>query len=78
MSFRDKTVCIDNILYKLDYLLDNTGYTLTRWAWSHNHLGRTFDEFMQFQLNKIPDKAAKHINVFNVFLRRFKKRKNNS
>lgn len=55
MGCKEKLPLIDNMIYKLDLMLNDPVNTLYDWIWLHKHLGETFDEFMTFKINKLPD-----------------------
>lgn len=55
MPFEEKCQLCCSILQKLEYLLNNTADTLISWSWWEKYLHRTFEEWLRFQMAKIPD-----------------------
>lgn len=61
MTYKEKLVPVSNMMYKLDLMLNNPGKTLEDWIWLHKHLGKTFDQFMEIKVNRLPDKPVQPI-----------------
>lgn len=64
MKFPQKADFTSNILYKLEYLLDNPKDTLIHWSWFHRHLYQSFDEFLSYQFEMIPDNKTWKESLF--------------
>lgn len=62
MKCKEKLPLIDNMVYKLDLMLNNPGKTLEDWIWLHKHLEETFDQFMNFKVNRLPDKPVQSVS----------------
>ncbi len=58
MQFLQKVNFTFNILYKLEYLLDNPKDTLIRWMWNCKKLHHNFDDFLSHQFEMIPDRES--------------------
>lgn len=72
MKFPQKADFTSRILYKLEYLLDNPKDTLTNWSWSHRHLHQSFDEFLSYQFEVIPDKEPRKDSLYERIVNRVK------
>ena len=57
MSTNDKDNICYPILLKLEYLLDHTADMLISWSWWEKHLHRTFEEWLQYQIEQLPVRA---------------------
>lgn len=73
MKFPQKADFTFNILYKLEYLLDNPKYTLTRWVWYHKKLHQSFDEFLSYQFETIPDRNPREVSLYERIANKVKK-----
>lgn len=69
MTFKEKSEPLINMIYKLDLMLNSPGKILEDWIWLHKHLGKTFDEFMEIKLSRLPDRPVQLV----PFLKRMKK-----
>lgn len=69
MGCKEKLPLIDNMIYKLDLMLNNPGKTLEDWIWLHKYLGKTFDEFMTIEKNRLPNKPVQNTS-FREFMKK--------
>lgn len=59
LTVQEKMEVVSDVIWRLKYMLNHTADTLTSWSWQHKQLGRTFDEYLNFQLNYNIDKIPK-------------------
>lgn len=55
MQIDEKQRLCCSILMKLKYLLNNPSDMLISWSWWDKHLHRSFGDWLQFQLEQIPE-----------------------
>lgn len=54
MNIKEKDSICYPILLKLEYLLNHTADMLISWSWWDKHLHRTFEEWLQYQIEQLP------------------------
>ena len=71
MTCEEKLNPIRNMTYKLDLMLNSPGETLVDWIWFYKHLDKTFDEFMTYKVNRLPDRPTQPKSFKEYFKKLF-------